>query len=276
MNSSSEEIVIRPSVGWHAINLAELWRHRELLYFLAWRDIKLRYKQTVMGAVWVIIQPLSMMFVLTIVFGRLGAYQSTHVPYSVFAIGGLVPWFCFAAALSGSANSLVTEGALISKVYFPRLIVPFATVAGVGLDFFFGLGLIFTLMLFYGYTPAWTAIFAPLFVFVILITAMSIGLWIAALNVKYRDFRYIIPFGLQLAFFLTPVVYQTSAVPPNLQWLYWLNPMVAIIECFRWTLTGYGTVHAQLLAVSFSMIVLLFVGGVYFFRRAERTAPDLV
>lgn len=269
-------ITIRPSRGWVSLNLRELWNYRELLYFLTWRDIKVRYKQTVLGAAWAVIQPFFTMVVFSLFFGRLAKVPSDGIPYPVFAYCALVPWTFFAGALDRAGNSLVGSANLLTKVYFPRLVIPMSAVLAGLLDFAIAFAVLLGMMLVYGITPTWAIVTLPLFLLLALVTALGSGLWLSALNVQYRDVRYTIPFITQFWMFASPVAYAASLVPDQWRWLYGLNPMVGVIEGFRWALLGKETAPGMMLIVSVIMVVLIFVGGLYYFRRMEKTFADVV
>lgn len=267
---------IRPSSGWQALNLAELWRYRELLWFLAWRDIKIRYKQTALGAGWAIIQPLFSMIVFYVFFGKLAGIQSDGLPYPVFALCALVPWQLFAYALTQSSNSVVAEQRLITKVYFPRLIIPIASVLSGLVDFLIALALLLVFMAWYEVYPGWAILTVPLFALLAIATALAVGLWLSALNVQYRDFRYTVPFLTQLWMFASPVAYPSSLVPEVWRAWYGLNPMAGVIEGFRWALLGQASCSWGTLAVSMATVAILLISGMYYFRRMERTFADVV
>lgn len=277
---SPEVIRIRPSAGWRALSLSEIWRYRELLFFLTWRDIKLRYKQTALGVAWVVIQPLFTMLVFSIFFGKLGGMaEKTDVSpgfYPVFVLCALMPWQLFAFALTQSSNSLVNEQRLITKVYFPRLIVPVASVLSGIVDFLVSFVLVLAFMAWYGIAPTWGMITIPFFVIFAVLTALSVGLWLSCLNVQYRDIRYTIPFLTQFWLFLSPVAYASKIVPEAYRWLYGLNPMAGVIEGFRWAMLGSPAPAWDLIGVSLGMVCLLFVGGLYYFQRMERSFADVV
>lgn len=275
-NAKPLVLFIRPERGLAALNLKELWAYRELLYFLTWRDVKVRYKQTVLGAAWAIIQPLLMMIVFTVFFGKLVGVPSDGSPYPVFAYCALLPWQLFAHALAESSNSLVANERLITKVYFPRLIVPLAAVFGGLIDFAIAFVILLGLMAYYGIFPTVATFTLPLFVLLALLTALGVGLWFSALNVKYRDVRYTITFMTQLWFFATPIVYPSSIVPERWRALYGLNPMAGVVEGFRWALLGKGEGPGLLLAVSVAVVILILVTGLLYFRRMEATFADLV
>jgi lipopolysaccharide transport system permease protein len=273
---------IRASAGWRAVSLAELWRYRELLWFLAARDIKLRYKQTALGLAWAVIQPLFTMIVFSVFFGRLGGIPSDGVPYPLFALAALLPWQLFAYALTQSSNSLVNEQRLITKVYFPRLIVPVSSVLSGLVDFGIAFVLLLGMMGYYwlkgDFSPAtgWALLAVPLLVLFALATALAVGLWLAALNVQYRDVRYTIPFLTQFWMFASPVAYPSSLVPEAWRPLYGLNPMAGVIEGFRWALLGNADPSLGMLGVSAAAVAVLLTGGLFYFRRMERTFADVV
>jgi lipopolysaccharide transport system permease protein len=269
--------VIEPSTGWVPLHLSELWSHREILYFLVWRDIKVRYRQTVIGAAWAIVQPLMTMVVFSVFFGALAKVPSDGVPYPVFAFCALVPWTFFAAGVNQSANSLVASGELITKVYFPRLLIPMARVLAGILDLTLSLGVLFGFILFYGFRPSLTACFwLPVFVLLAFIAALGIGLWLSSLNVKYRDVQHAVPFLVQIWFFATPIAYSSSLVPDSWKLLYALNPLVGVVEGFRWALLGTGQGPGLMTLTSGAAAVVIFVTGAFFFRQVERTFADLI
>ncbi|HUW11360.1 MAG TPA: ABC transporter permease [Anaerolineae bacterium] len=268
------EIVIRPSRGWRWLDLRELWAYRELIYFLTWRDIKVRYKQTAIGVAWAVLQPLAMMAVFTLFFGRMAQMPSEGVPYPVFVLAGLVPWQLFARALTESSSSLVTDQRLITKVYFPRLIVPLSTVLAAIVDLLIALGLLLILMPVFGVWPDGRIAALPVFILLLVVTALGVGFWLSALNVEYRDVRYVVPFLTQFWLFVTPVIYPTSQVPEGWRFLYALNPMVSAVEGFRWSLLGVGEGPSAVMAISAGVALLLFLTGIVWFRRLERTFVD--
>jgi lipopolysaccharide transport system permease protein len=267
---------IRPSSGWRAIDLRELWHYRELLFFLALRDIKLRYKQTALGIAWAVIQPLFTMLVFAIFFGQLGRIPSDGKPYALFVLVALVPWQLFMYALTQSSNSLVNEQRLITKVYFPRLIVPVASVLAGVVDFLVALGLVVIGMAVFEVAPTWTIIALPAFFAFAILSALAVGLWLSALNVQYRDVRYTIPFLTQFWMFLTPIVYPASMVPEKYRLWFGLNPMSGVVEGFRWALLGTTAPDWGLMAVSAVVMALTLMGGVLYFKRMERTFSDVV
>ncbi len=269
-------LIIRPSTGWVSLRLRELWEYRELLYFLAWRDVKVRYKQTALGAAWAILQPVFAMLVFSIVFGRLAKIPSDGVPYPVFAYCALLPWQLFAHALTESGNSLVANERLITKVYFPRLVIPLATLLAGLVDFGIAFLVLLGMMAYYGIAPTAAMVALPFFLLLALATALGVGLWLSALNVQYRDVRYTIPFLTQFWLFATPVAYPASLVPEPWRALFGLNPMAGVVEGFRWALLGTAKGPGTLLVVSSAVVLVLLVGGLYYFRRMEKSFADVV
>jgi lipopolysaccharide transport system permease protein len=269
-------LIIRPSSGWTALDLRSLWEYRELVYFLIWRDIKVRYKQTILGCAWVILQPVTLMLVLSFFFRRLAQIPSDGLPYPVFVLSALLPWQLFAYALNQSSNSLVANDRLISKVYFPRLVIPLAAVLAGLADFSIAFTFLVLLMFLYGITPTMALWFVPVFVLFAVTTALAVGLWLSALNVQYRDVRYTIPFIIQLWLFISPVAYPASLVPESWRWLYAFNPLVGVIEGFRWALLGSSGGLGSELVLSVAVVSVLLAGGLYYFRRMEKTFADVV
>jgi lipopolysaccharide transport system permease protein len=268
--------IIQPSGRFVSLNLRDLWEYRELLYFLIWRDVKVRYKQTALGAAWAILQPVLTMLVFTVFFSRLGKIPSDGVPYPVFAYTALLPWQLFAFALAESSNSLVGNQNLIQKVYFPRLVVPIAAVMGGLVDFAISFVVLLGMMAWYGIRPGPQVAALPLFVLLAVATALAIGLWLSALSVEFRDVRYTIPFLTQFWLFATPVAYPSSLVPEKWRALYGLNPMAGVVEGFRWALLGKSGGPGLMLLVSTLAVAVLLIGGLVYFRRMERTFADVV
>ena len=264
------------------LNLAELWEYRELLFFFVWRDVKVRYKQTALGATWAILQPLLTMLIFTIFFGGLAKVGSDGLPYPIFSYAGLLPWTFFAQGLGQAANSLVGASNLIKKVYFPRLIVPLASVLTGLVDFAVAFTVLIGLMVWYRVPPTMAVIWLPLFLFLAILAALGSGLWLAALNVEYRDVRYVVPFFVQIWLFVTPVIYPTSRMTAKLAelglpvWLSGLNPMTGVVEGFRWALLGSGSKPGPILVASAAVNLVLLVSGAFYFRRMERTFADVV
>ncbi|MCE5308745.1 MAG: ABC transporter permease [Acidobacteriales bacterium] len=267
---------IEPSKGWVSLKLRELWQFRELLYFLTWRDIKVRYKQTALGAAWAILQPLLTMLIFSLFFGRLAKMPSDGLPYPIFTLAGLVPWTFFAYGLNQSSNSLVGSANLIKKVYFPRLTIPISSVLGGVVDFLFAFGLLVVMMLYYGVGLTWQALWLIPFFLLAFVTSLGVGLWLSALNVEYRDVRYVVPFLVQFWMYATPIAYPSSLLGEPWRTVYGINPMVGVVEGFRWALLGAKTQPGPMVAVSSTVAVLLLVSGAFYFRRMERTFADVV
>jgi lipopolysaccharide transport system permease protein len=272
------DIVIRPSSGWLNLQMNELWRYRELLYFLTWRDIKVRYKQTVLGMAWAVLQPLMSMVVFTIFFGRLARIAPDgDLPYEIWNYAALVPWMFFANGLSKTGNSLVGSANLITKVYFPRMVIPIATVLSGVVDFVLAFVILILMMLAYQIVPTANIIWLPLFLLLAFVTALGMGMWLSAMNVMFRDVRYILPFMTQLWLFITPIAYPSSLIQDDvLRTLYGVNPMVGVVEGFRWALLGIDTVPSATILVSCGVAILLLVTGAYYFRRMEKSFADVV
>ncbi len=267
---------IEPSRGWVPLRLRELWEYRELLFFLTWRDIKVRYKQTALGAAWALLQPLMTMVVFSLFFGKLAKLPSDGVPYPIFSLAALVPWTFFAYGLTQSANSLVGSANLIKKVYFPRLVVPISSVVSGAVDFLLAFGLLLAMMMGYGIVPSINAVFIPFFVVLAFVTSLGVGLWLSALNVEYRDVRYVVPFLTQFWMFATPIAYSSNLVPEVWRPLYGLNPMVGVVEGFRWSLLGTQTEPGLIIVASAAAAVGLLVSGAFYFRRMEKNFADRV
>jgi lipopolysaccharide transport system permease protein len=269
-------IHVEPSHGWISLDLREVWVYRELLYFLIWRDIKVRYKQTILGAGWAILQPFFTMVVFSIFFGRLAKVPSDGIPYPIFSFAALVPWTFFSNGLGQAANSLVGNSNLIKKVYFPRLVMPIASALSGIVDFIIAFGVLLGMMLFYGITPSWTIIWLPFFLLLALVTALGVGLWLSALNVQFRDVRYVVPFLTQFWLYATPVAYPSSLLPEPWRTLYGINPMVGVVEGFRWALLGLNTSPGSMIVISSLAAIGLLIGGAYYFRRMEKNFADVV
>jgi lipopolysaccharide transport system permease protein len=268
---------IEPSQGWVSLQLQKLWEYRELLYFLTWRDIKVRYKQTVLGAAWAIIQPFFTMVVFSLFFGRLAGVPSDGIPYPIFSYAALVPWTFFANALSQSSNSLVASANMVKKVYFPRLVMPIATTLAGIVDFVLAFLVLLGMMLVYGIVPTGNVIWLPLLLLLALITSLGVGLWLSAMNVQFRDVRFTIPFLTQFWLFATPIAYPSSLIEnPILRAIYGLNPMVGVVEGFRWALLDVDTAPGPAVIISALVAVGLLVSGMFYFRRMEKTFADLV
>ena len=273
--STPPTFYIDPPSRWTSIGFAELWAYRDLLYFLTWRDIKVRYKQTALGAGWAILQPLFMMIVFSLFFGRLAKVPSNGLPYPLFSFAALLPWQLFSHAISESSNSLVSSERLITKVYFPRLLIPIAAVLGGLMDFAVAFVILVLMMFYYAVFPTWSIVTIPFFLILALATALGSGLWLSALNVKYRDVRYTIGFLLQFWLFATPVVYPSSLVPERWRVLLGVNPMAGVVEGFRWALLGQAP-PGRMLALSVVSVAVLLVSGLFYFRKMEQQFADIV
>lgn len=276
-------LIIEPTQGWIPLRLREVWDYRELLYFLVWRDVKVRYKQTALGAAWAVLQPVMTMLVFTLLFGKLAKIGSDGLPYPIFSYAGLLPWTFFAQGLSHSSDSLVGSAHLIRKVYFPRLVIPASSVLSGVIDFAIAFTVLIGMMIFYGIRPSANLFLLPIPIALAFGSSLGVGMWLSALNVEYRDVRYAVPFFVQIWLFLTPVIYPASKVTSKLAelglpgWLYGLNPMAGVVEGFRWSLLGTaGTGPAALMAASAVVMVTLLASGAYYFRRMEKTFADVV
>ena len=276
VESDTPVIVVKPSKGWITLKLDELWEYKELLYFLAWRDIKIRYKQTVLGAAWAIIQPFFTMVVFSLFFGRLAKVPSDGIPYPIFAYAALVPWTFFANGLSQSSHSLVGSANLIKKVYFPRLVVPISSVISGVFDFILAFLVLLGLMLYYGIFPTLNIVWLPFLLLLTITTSLGVGLWLSALNVQFRDVRYTVPFLTQFWLFATPIAYPSSLLSEPWRTLYGINPMVGVVEGFRWALLGTDTAPGPIIIVSSVVATALLIGGAFYFRRLERSFADVV
>ncbi len=255
----------------------DLWQFRELFWFLAWRDVLVRYKQTVIGIAWSVIRPLLTMIVFTIIFGRLAGFPSEGAPYPILVFAAMLPWQLFAYALTESSNSLVANSSMLSKVYFPRLIVPTSAVIVSLIDFLISLGILVALMLWYGFIPGFRIIAIPLFLLLVIVAALGLGIWTAALNVKYRDFRYIVPFLVQFGMYISPVGFSSSVIPDNWRLIYSINPMVGAIDGFRWAILGGDTpLYLPGLGLSAILVTMIFWFGLSYFRKTERTFADVI
>jgi lipopolysaccharide transport system permease protein len=268
--------LIRARYRWFEVNLMELWEYRELLYFLVWRDLKVRYKQTLIGVAWAVIQPLFTMIVFSIFFGRLAGLPSDGLPHPIFYYTGLLPWTYFANALSQASNSIVAHQQVITKVYFARVLLPIAGVLSGLVDFAIAAAILLVMMFAYGIVPTWNVFWVLPLVFLVILTAVAVSLWLSALNALYRDVRYAVPFLLQFWMFASPVAYPASLVPEHWRWLYGINPMAGVIEGFRWALTGSGPGPGPMMAVSVAVVLIVLVAGFFYFQRMERTVADVV
>ncbi len=268
-------MVIRPSGGWIPVRLREIWAYRELLYLLIWREVKVRYKQTLLGFGWAIIQPLFMMVVFSLFFGTLAKIPSDGIPYPLFSYTALLPWTLFAEGMARSSASLVRDANLVQKVYFPRLVMPVAGIISPLVDFAIASVILVGMMLYYGYVPTARMLVLPAFIILAMTTALGVGLWFAAVNAKYRDVQYVIPFLTQIWLLASPIVYPSNFLPARFQAIYGLNPMAGVIEGFRWALLGSDPPNS-LIAVSIIIILLILVSGAYYFRHCEKTFADVI
>lgn len=266
---------IRARGRWVPLELADIWQYRELMLFFIWRDVKVRYKQTALGVVWAVLQPVMNMLIFTLVFARLAHVPTGGVPYPIFAYCGLLPWQLFAFALTETSGSVVSNERLISRVYFPRIIVPVAAACAGLVDMAISFCVLLGIFAFYGMRPAATIVFLPVFLLVALLTALGVGIWMSALNVQYRDVRYVLPFVTQFWLFATPVAYPVALVPARWRVLFSLNPMSGVVEGFRWCMLG-GSGPGKMLAISVAIVIALLIGGLYYFRSVERTFADVV
>ena len=273
--TASYELVIKPRSGWQPIDFKEAILHRELLGFLVWRDIKIRYRQTLLGGLWAVLQPLVAMAIFTFVFNRLAGVRSDGPPYPLFALAGLVPWTFFSSGVSTSSNSLVANQHLVSKIYFPRVFIPLGSIAALVVDLCFSLGLLFCLMIYYHWSLTSRALLLPIFVLAAFLSASGIGLGLSALNVRFRDVKYVVPFLVQMGIFVTPVIYPIRYVPARWQTLVGLNPMAGVVLGFRYALLG-SSAPGRLIATSLGMSVVLFGMGLLVFRRMERHFADVI
>jgi lipopolysaccharide transport system permease protein len=267
---------ITPPSRWWALPFGELWDYRELLYFFVWRDIKVRYKQTAIGAAWAVIQPFLTMLVFSLFFGRLAHIPSQGLPYPIFYYSALLPWMYFAGALQNATSTIVENQRLITKVYFPRLVLPLSSVLSGLVDFGISFLMFVAMLFYYAIRPGWALLVLPVFLLLSVLTALGVGLWLSALNAIYRDVRYVVPFLVQFWMFASPVAYPSSLVPAKWRWLYGLNPMAGVIEGFRWSLTGHGDPPGRLMLVSASVVVVVLLSGVAYFQKMETTVADVV
>jgi lipopolysaccharide transport system permease protein len=274
--AESPVVRIEARRAWLALDLAELWAYRDLIYFFIWRDIKVRYKQTVIGAAWAILQPVLTMLVFSLFFGRLAKIPSEGLPYPIFYYSALLPWMYFATAMQGATNIVVENQRVITKIYFPRVVLPVASVMAGLVDFSISFIVFLALMAFYRTVPTGAVIWLPFFTLLAVMTALGVGLWLSALNAMYRDVRYVVPFLVQFWMFASPVAYPSSLVPEKWRWLYGLNPMAGVIEGFRWALTGHGQAPGILLAASSAAVALLVLSGLVYYHAMEGTIADVV
>jgi lipopolysaccharide transport system permease protein len=274
--SADHTVVIRPSKGFSKLDLAALWQFRELFYFLVWRDVKIRYKQTVIGAAWAIVQPVMTMVIFTLIFGNFAKIPSDGLPYAVFSYTALLPWNYFAQAITRSGDSLVGDANLIKKVYFPRLIIPLAAVSSPLVDLCVSFLVLLAMLAWFGIAPGWGVLVLPLFLVLAFMTALAVGLWLSPLNARYRDIRYTIPFLIQFWMYASPVVYSVNMVPEKWRPLFSLNPLAGVIEGFRWALLGKGDPAIGIILISACIVLMLLLGGMFFFKRMERYFADIL
>jgi lipopolysaccharide transport system permease protein len=274
--ATSPTVRIQPTRGLFNLDLAAIWEFRELLYFFVWRDVKVRYKQTIIGSAWAIVQPLTTMIIFTLIFGHLAKIPSDGLPYSIFAYTALLPWNYFSQAVTRSSSSLISNTNLVRKVYFPRLLIPMAEVTAPLIDFFISFLVLLVMMAWFGIAPGWGVLALPLFLLLALTTALAMGLWFSALNARYRDVGHTVPFLIQIWMYASPVAYPVSLIPERWRLLYSLNPMVGVIEGFRWTLLGTETPAFGVIEVSATVVLALLLGGILFFKRMEHTFADVI
>ena len=267
---------IMPSRGWVALKLGELWEYRELFYFLVWRDVKVRYKQTALGVLWAVLQPFFTMVVFSVFFGRLAKMPSDGIPYPIFSYAALVPWTFFANGLSQAPARLVGSANLINKVYFPRLAIPVAAILAGTVDFVLAFAVLLGMMLFYGFVPTASIVWLPLFLALAMATSLGAALWLSAINVQYRDVTHVMPFLIQVWLFATPIAYPSSLLEQPWRTFYGLNPMAGVVEGFRWALLGSGGAPGRMVLVSFAIAFMLLVSGAFYFRRMERRFADVI
>ena len=269
-------IHIEPSKGWISLNLRDIWEYRELLGIFIWRDLKVRYRQTVVGVLWAIIQPFLTMVIFSIFFGGLAHVPSDEIPYPIFSYAALVPWTFFANSINQASNSLVNSADMIKKIYFPRLTMPMAAVLGGLVDFVLAFIILVGMMFYYGFAPTINVLWLPVFLLLSMMTALGVSLWLSAMNVQFRDVRYMVPFITQVWLFATPVAYPSSLLSEPWRTLYGLNPMVGVVEGFRWALLGTNTAPGAAVVVSFVVAFILLISGAYYFRRLEKTFADVI
>jgi lipopolysaccharide transport system permease protein len=274
----SERVLrIKPTKRFVVFDLREVWDYRELLFFLTWRDVKVRYKQTLLGASWALIQPFTSMIIFSVIFGHLAGIKGEYgVPYPLFVYAGLLPWLYFSSSLSGSSLSVVGNGSLVTKVYFPRLILPLASIVVPVIDFLIAFTLLIGMFAYYGRAPSWHVVFAPIFLILALLTAFGVGLWLSALNVRYRDVPYAVPFLTTLWLYMSPVIYPVTLVPADWRWVLALNPMTGVIDGFRWAVLGHGTPHYSVFAISTLVGLVIVTGGLVYFKHVERRFADVM
>ncbi len=274
--ASQVHIRVQASRGWGRLALHEIWEYRELLWFLTTRDIKARYRQMALGPLWILINPLVNMIIFSVIFGGLARLPSEGIPYPIFTYTALLPWEYFSTAAGDSVSSLVTRMSVISKVYFPRMVVPISSVISGLVDLAVSFVVLLGMMLFYGYIPTWKVLTLPLFILLAMMTALGVGLWGATVAVRFRDLRHAITYGIRVWMYATPVAYSASLIPENWLWLYKLNPLYWVIEGFRWALLGSGQAPEPLMLIPIGMVIALLISGAFIFKRTERTIVDLL
>jgi len=270
------KIIIKEPYNKVSLNFTEVWQYRELLFMLIWRDVSVRYKQSIVGIGWAVIQPVLTMVIFSVIFGKLAKLPSDGIPYPIFTYCALLPWNYFARSLNDSSDSLVASANLITKVYFPRLILPLSKVLAALIDFIVAFSILLGMMVWYRITPSYGLLLLPFFLLIAMLSALGVGLWLTALNVKYRDVKFVVPFITQFWMYASPVAYSTSLIPEKWQWLYGLNPMVGVIEGFRWALLGKAAPSGAMMSVSCTVIGIIFLLGLYYFSSVEQTFADLI
>jgi lipopolysaccharide transport system permease protein len=276
MGLSQEKIVIKPPSKFINLSFREIYDYKDLLYFLVWRDIKVRYKQTALGVAWVVLQPVISMIIFTIIFGKIARLPSEGIPYAVFTYSALLPWQLFAYSLAQSSQSLVANEKLITKIYFPRIIIPMAPIFAGLIDFLISFAVFIAIMVFYGITPGFALIHLPVFILLVVLTSLGVGLWFTALNVRFRDVRYTVPFLTQVWFYLTPVAYYSTLIPESWQFVYRLNPMIGAVEGFRWALLNKAAPALSVLWVSATLSLVLLISGLFYFQKVEGEFADII
>jgi lipopolysaccharide transport system permease protein len=270
------EIIIQPSKRFSAIHLKEIWDYRELFYFLIWRDIKVRYKQTLLGVSWAVIRPVISMVVFTFIFNKLAGFSSEGIPYQLFTLTGILAWSFFSEGLTASSQSMISNTNLITKVYFPRLIIPSSSVLRGLVDFGIAILIVIGFMIYYSFVPGWQVVYFPLVLLWLILVSLGLGFWFTAIGVKYRDIAHALPFIVQILFWITPVGYSSSKIQGKWQIIYWLNPMTGVIEAFRYSLLGKAYLPVNLLILSIALCLILFVSGIFNFRRMEKEFADVI
>lgn len=275
-NAPKPTVRIRPSKGWVALDLKELWTFRELIYFFAWREVKVRYKQTIIGAGWAIIQPFVTMVIFSLFFGKLASMPSDGVPYPIFSFAALVPWSYFSAVMTNTSNTIIANSNMIKKIYFPRLAMPVSAILTAGIDFVLQFAVLLGMLFYYDIALSWKVLWLPLLLLLAVVTSLGVGLWLSALNVRFRDVRHMLAFIVQVWFFATPITYASSLLPAPWSTIYGINPMAGVVEGFRWALIGTDTQPGTMVVLSAITAVAILISGLYYFRRMESTFADLI